>query len=185
MLRPKRHRAAVPPCPINAGMFRPTPSSNRRRAQLHPAALRAALPARQRQRPHQARPPAPRVPAAQPLLRQLVRAACRTADTTKATVKPPFLGGFSLPHQAVSHALVPTLLPADLKFFEIDSEGVNDVRSSHISQKSEDKSAPGELPPGFFYLILYRVGAGSSLDAFTRSPERLCEYLDQPASRGH
>jgi hypothetical protein len=87
MLRtPPRHRA--PPCPINAGMFRPIPSSTRRRAHRHPVPVRAGAPPAPR-RPHQARPPAPRVPAVRPPLRQLVRLACRTAEATIAPVKTP------------------------------------------------------------------------------------------------
>ena len=90
MLRtPPRHRA--PPCPISAGMSRPIPSSTRRRAHRHPVPVRAGAPPAPL-RPHQARPLAPRVPAVQPPLRQLVRLACRTAEATIATVKPPLIG---------------------------------------------------------------------------------------------
>jgi hypothetical protein len=107
MLRPPRHRApAAPPCRISAGMFRPIPSSNRRRAHRHPVAVRAAVPPA-RQRPLQARPPAPRVPAVQPRLRQrprqLVRVACRTADATNSDREAtPFWVAFRCPHPLMS-----------------------------------------------------------------------------------
>jgi hypothetical protein len=107
MLRPPRHRApAAPPCQISAGMFRPIPSSNRRRAHRHPVAVRAAVPPA-RQRPLQARPPAPRVPAVQPRLRQrprqLVRVACRTADATNSDREAtPFWVAFRCPHPLMS-----------------------------------------------------------------------------------
>jgi hypothetical protein len=42
-----------------------------------------------------------------------------------ATVKPPSSGGFSVSTPTGSHALVPTLLPAGVKFFEIDLEGAD------------------------------------------------------------
>jgi hypothetical protein len=95
--RPPRHRAAAaPPCPISAGMFRPIPSSNRPRAHRRPVAVRAGPPLAP-QRPRQARPPARRVPAVQPRLRQLVRLACRTAKLTNNDREAtPHWGGFLL-----------------------------------------------------------------------------------------
>ena len=103
MLRPPRHRAAAaPPCQISAGMFRPIPSSNRRRAHRHLVAVRAGAPPAP-QRPRQARPLAPRAPAAQPRLRQLVRVACRTADATNSDREAtPFWVAFRCPYPLMS-----------------------------------------------------------------------------------
>src|SRR3954464_2422374 len=103
MPRPPRHRApAAPRCPISAGMFRPTPSSNRRRAHPHPVAVRAGAP-RAPQRPLQARQQAPRVLAVQPRLRQLVRAACKTADATTSDREATPCGWlFVCPHLFIS-----------------------------------------------------------------------------------
>lgn len=82
MLRPQRHLAAAATLRwrISVGMFRPIPSNNRRRAHLHPVALRAAPPVRRLLQSRQARRLAPRVQAVQPRLQRLVRVACRTAE---------------------------------------------------------------------------------------------------------
>jgi len=103
MLRPPRHRAAAaPPCPISAGMFRPIPSSNRRRAHPHLVAVRAGAP-RAPRRPLQARQQAPRVLAVQPRLRQLVRVACKTADATNSDREAtPYRWLFVCPHLFIS-----------------------------------------------------------------------------------